>query len=93
MAEALCPLLVTLTVGPSELIARVGSFCLSSYLIGGTYAIYLAKSQHRKKTIGIWMNICSTVYPTRSRALSFSIPRRGSIQNGLTRFGKASAAL
>ena len=39
------------------------------------------------------MIICRTEYPTRSLAFMCSIPRSGSIQNGLRRFGSASAAL
>ncbi len=51
------------------------------------------KNHSRKRTSGMWNTNWVKVKPTMSRAFSPRMPISGSIQNGLTRFGMASAAL
>ena len=52
-----------------------------------------AKNQHKKNTRGTCTINWSTPYPTISLAFNFSMPSKGSIQNGLIRLGSASEVL
>src|ERR1700730_11915751 len=62
-------------------------------ITGGMYVSVPANSQSRNSTTGACTRSCRKVNPTISRALRPSTPSIGSIQNGLIRFGSASAAL
>ena len=60
---------------------------------GGTNSKVIPSSHSSRSTTGRWMTNWRNVKPTRSRARRPSTASSGSMKNGFTRFGSASAAL